>query len=398
MKKLFWIGLLLASQYIYGATALDANLQQFINHEQVKLKVNAISLSVSLPRQNSIHNYVTGTLSKNNKTPITPNNLFQVGSITKNFTALLIMQLISAGKLQLDAPLGTYLPQYPKWEKITIRQLLNNTSGIYDYIDEPHWWEQVMDHPHKIYHPEQLLKIAYQHKPYFAPNQGWHYSNSNYLILGLVIEKLSNKSIQHALQQLLDKANLHNSYFMTANYSIEFLQQMVHGYYQDIDNTEINGSWGSSAAALISTPNQIVLWVQTLFNKAILSNQELLMVEQAVSVTTGQPSNDFSKTAYGLGMFRMNTPAGLVWFTPGLTPGYRSIWVLMPCYNISFAYSVSNSLIGIPIHEEMMRQLIPTILNDKAVQHAIKKYQQQANLPDYCRTLAPSKEWSFVSL
>ena len=308
------------------------------------------------------------------------------------------MQLVSAGKLHLDAPLGTYLPQYPKWGKITIRQLLNNTSGIYDYIDQPQWWEQVMDHPHKIYHPEQLLKIAYQHKPYFAPNKGWHYSNSNYLILGLVIEKLSNETMQHAMQQLLENTNLHNSYYLTANYSTEFLHRMVHGYYQDIDNTETNGSWGSSAAGLVSTPNQIVSWVQALFDKSIISTQELHMMEQTVSVTTGQPSHDFSKTAYGLGMFRMNTPAGLVWFTPGLTPGYRSLWIYMPCYDISLAYSVSNSLIGKPIHVKMMRQIIPTILEDKTVQHAIKKYQQQAKLPDYCHTLTPAKKWSFVNL
>lgn len=397
MKKLFWVGLLLASQYIYGATVLDAKLQQLIDHERVKQKINAISLSVSLPIQNSIHNYVTGTISQENHTPISANSLFQVGSITKNFTAVLIMQLVSSGKLHLDAPLGTYLPQYPKWGNITLRQLLNNTSGIYDYIDVPHWWEQVMDHQHKMYYPDQLLKIAYQHKPYFAPNKGWHYSNSNYLILGLVIEKLGNETMQHAMQQLLEKANLHNSYYLTTNYSTEFLQQMVHGYYLNIDNTETNGSWGSSAAALVSTPNQIVIWVQALFDKSILSTQELLMMEQAVSVTTGQPSHDLSTAAYGLGMFRMNTPAGLVWFTPGLTPGYRSLWVYIPCFDISFAYSVSDSLIGKPVHVEMMRKIIPTILRDRTVKQAIKKYQQQPNLPDYCHTLNPTKEWSFVN-
>ena len=89
MKKLFWVGLLLASQYIHGATVLDSKLQQLINHERIKQKVNAISLSVSLPIQNSIQNYVTGTISQENHTPISYKSLFQVGSITKNFTAVL---------------------------------------------------------------------------------------------------------------------------------------------------------------------------------------------------------------------------------------------------------------------------------------------------------------------
>ena len=90
MKKLFWVGLLLACQYIYGSTVIDSKLQQLIYHERVKQKVNAISLSVSFPRQNSIHNYVTGTISQENHTPISAKSLFQVGSITKNFTAVLI--------------------------------------------------------------------------------------------------------------------------------------------------------------------------------------------------------------------------------------------------------------------------------------------------------------------
>lgn len=90
---------------------------------------------------------------------------------------------------------------------------------------------------------------------------------------------------------------------------------------------------------------------------------------------------------------------GVVWFTPGLTPGYCSLWVYMPCKGISFAYSASNSLIGVPFHIEMMQKIISTLLADKTVQQDIAKYQhEKTTLPNYCSNVKPAEKWSFVKL
>ncbi len=173
---------------------------------------------------------------------------------------------------------------------------------------------------------------------------------------------------------------------------------MVHGYYLTFDNTKVNGSWGYGAAALVSTPQQIVMWVRELFGGKILSQQSLKLMENAVALDTGKASEHFATSAYGLGVFRMNTPAGVIWFTPGLTPGYRSLWVYMPCKGISFAYSASNSLIGVPFHVEMMQQIISTLLADKTVQQGIEKYQRKTALPSYCFQVKSAEKWSFVKL
>lgn len=138
-------------------------------------------------------------------------------------------------------------------------------------------------------------------------------------------------------------------------------------------------------------------FIHYFFHDKILPAKALSTMEQTVSLTTGHLSSDYSENAYGLGMFRMNTPAGLIRFTPGLTPGYRSLWVYMPCYDISFAYSVSNALIDKSLHLTMMEQIIPTILADKGVQKSIKKYQKKASLPDYCHTVTPANEWRFIN-
>lgn len=400
MKKLIHVallGVMLTISCAYGDTKLDGQLQQVISQERAKNRINAISLSIGLPTQKPIMDYVVGTISEKSNTPIMANSLFRLGSITKNFTAVLILKLVASGKIVLDGPIGKYFPEYPKWRNITVRQLLNHTSGIYDYIDEPNWWEYVATNTNKIFEPKELLAIAYKHKPYFVANSGWHYSNTNYILLGLIIEKITAASLSKSMSALLKSAGMMNSYYSPV-YSENLLRQMVHGYYLTFDNTKVNGSWAYGAAALISTPHQIVMWVQELFGRKILSPQSLKLMESTVALDTGKASENFSTYAYGLGIFRMNTPAGVIWFTPGLTPGYRSLWVYMPCQGISFAYSASNSLMGVPFHVEMMQKIISTLLADKTVQQDITKYQHETVLPSYCSQVKPAEKWSFVKL
>ncbi len=273
---------------------------------------------------------------------------------------------------------------------------MNHTSGIYDYIDEPKWWEYMAKNYNKIFESKELLAIAYKHKPYFLANNGWHYSNTNYILLGLIIEKINFEPLSKSMSMLLKSARMMDSYYLPIHYPENILRQMVHGYYLTFDNTKVNGSWGYGAAALVSTPHQIVQWVQELFDGKILSPESLKLLENSVALDSGQTSENFATSAYGLGMFRMDTPAGVIWFTPGLTPGYRSLWVYMPCKGISFAYSASNSLIDVPFHVEMMQKVISTLLADKKVQQDITKYQHKTVLPRYCSQVKAVQKWSFV--
>lgn len=399
MRKLIHVtlsGILLMTSCAYGDAKLDNQLQRVIRQQSAKNHINAISLSVGLPTQKTIKNYAVGTMSQKSKTPIMINSLFQMGSITKNFTAVLILKLVASGKIDLNATIGNYFPEYPKWQNITVRQLLNHTSGIYDYIDEPNWWEYVAKNNNKIFEPTELLAIAYKHKPYFVANSDWHYSNTNYILLGLIIEKITAEPLSKSMSTLLKSAGMMDSYYLPVNYSENLLRRMTHGYYLTFDNTKINGSWAYSAGALVSTPQQIVLWVRELFGGKILSLHSLELLENAVALDTGKASASFATSAYGLGMFRMNTPAGVIWFTPGLTPGYRSLWVYMPCKGISFSYSASNSLIGVPFHVEMMQKIINTLLANQAVQQDIEKYQHKTALPRYCYKVKSAEKWSFV--
>jgi len=119
-------------------------------------------------------------------TPIAPEMLFDIGSSEKNFQAALVLKLKEEGLLSLDDPISKWLPDYPNINHtVTIRQLLNHTSGIYDFIEHPDsTWRRGFSNidPIKIWTPEEVI-TTFMSEPYFSPGEGWHYSTTNYLLL-----------------------------------------------------------------------------------------------------------------------------------------------------------------------------------------------------------------------
>ena len=128
----------------------------------------------------------TGDLASG--TPMRLDDHFRIASITKTFTATVILQLVNEGKLRLDDPVAKYEPEVPNGGNVTIRELLNMTSGLYSYDEDKGFNETNDAEPGKVLDPKELLAIAFQHQPYFAPGKGYHYSNTNYILLGLSIE------------------------------------------------------------------------------------------------------------------------------------------------------------------------------------------------------------------
>jgi D-alanyl-D-alanine carboxypeptidase len=150
--------------------------------------------------------WTTGLGSGNLATrePMQVHNFMRIGSITKTFTATVIMQLVDQGKLRLDDTVGTYQTEVPNSKNITIRQLLNMTSGLFDYTDDLEFEKQAWGtDPFKVWAPQELLAIAYKHPPDFPPDEGWHYNNTNYILLGLLIEQRTHLSVEQAFQRSL---------------------------------------------------------------------------------------------------------------------------------------------------------------------------------------------------
>ena len=128
---------------------------------------------------------------------------FRIASNTKTMTAAVIVLLAQEGKLSLDDPVSKYVPGVPNGDNITITELLNMRSGLYTYDDDPEFWAILERDPTKVWSPAEVLAIAFKHPPYFPPGTDFHYSNTNYALLGLIAEKIDGKPLASCFQDRL---------------------------------------------------------------------------------------------------------------------------------------------------------------------------------------------------
>src|SRR5690606_11548920 len=121
--------------------------------------------------------------------PMQVTNHMRIGSLTKTFTATAILQLVDQGLLNLDDPVSTYQPHVPNGDNITIRLLLNMSSGIAGYDVDEGWVRDYLANPYAVWTPEELVAVGTALPPFFAPGEGWNYSNTNTILLGMVVEQ-----------------------------------------------------------------------------------------------------------------------------------------------------------------------------------------------------------------
>jgi CubicO group peptidase (beta-lactamase class C family) len=198
----------------------------------------------------------------------------RLGSVTKQFTSMLILQLVEEGKLKLDVPITTYLPDYPKktGNLITIHHLLTHTSGIPDFTSFPIYQKELSI---KTYSPEALIKIFADSSLQFKPGEKFSYSNSGYFLLGVIIEKVSGKPFEQILREnILNPLKMNNTGY---DHHETILKNRASGYEKD-GNKYINAAYLDmsvpySAGALYSTVEDLYLWDQALYNEKFLSSK-----------------------------------------------------------------------------------------------------------------------------
>ena len=315
---------------------------------------------------NRVSNYVSGNIKK------TTNNLFQIGSITKSFTAVIILQLEAEGKLSINDTIfditqkyGSWLPkdEYNAWKNISIKQLLNMTSGIFDITEDENFMKILAKHPEKNWQPEEILRYAYIHEPYFAPGMGWHYTNGAYNILGMLVEKVTQNSFENEInQRLIKKYNLANTFYLPYEYPKNILNRMAHGYAyhgggfsppikSGKDMTRFNMSAAGPSGALVSNSIDITKWVKLIFSNQILPEIQMNELLSAVCMGDNQscragetlPLNSHSQ-GFSLGIVHMyDSELGLIWVYFGDTPGYSSGFIWLPKKKIALAMTISST-------------------------------------------------------
>ncbi|MGW6277543.1 serine hydrolase domain-containing protein [Kribbella sp. NPDC055071] len=246
---------------------------------------------------------------------------FRIASNTKSFVSTVVLQLEAEGRLSINDSASRWFHGLDR--RITLRQLLNHTSGVYDPTTERGFWTPYLDRGDRsyVYTPDRVIAMALAHQPTNAPGETYAYSNTNYLIIGKIIEKVTGHTpAAEIAARLLKPLGLRNTYFPTID---PFLHgPHLHGY--DLsepmqDMTTFSPSYDWTAGAMVSTVDDLSRFHRALFGGL------LLPATQQKELLTTVPSSP--TTAYGLGVEGMPSPCGdgVLWGATGSGPGFTSV-------------------------------------------------------------------------
>ena len=285
--------------------------------------------------------------------PVDQDALYQMGSTSKSFTAAVILQLEAAGRLSIYDTLAKWLPEYPAWKDVTIRHLLNMTSGIPNY-SETEWMSRVWaKEPMRALSLKELADAAYPSATNQLPvSKGYHYSNTNYVLAAMVAEKASGKSFIDLVHQLvIEPFGLTSTFYEASTYSEPVIKRLSHGYFENKacteyqpdckeswnlpvvgrDVREMSTSWMQSAGGAVSNARDVDRWMRAVFNGKVVPPKQQQQWIELVSTKRGEPIDRVSADnpeGFALGLARrILGPLGVQWFYEGESLGYRTIYV-----------------------------------------------------------------------
>jgi D-alanyl-D-alanine carboxypeptidase len=258
------------------------------------------------------------------KRPMRPADRFRIASLTKSYVATVALQLVGEGKLSLDDSVEQRLPGVvPNGDKITIRQLLNHTSGLFDFAADPRVIKPYLN-GNFGYHwaPRKLLRIGVSHKPLFAPGAGYAYSSTDYIVLGLIVEVVTGNTLGGELShRTFRPLGLRATAFPTTP---RIANPYAHGYYvfAKPPATDVSGvspfPW--AAGAMVSTGADVLSFYRALLSGRLLEPK--LLEAMKTTVPEGRRT-DIPGSRYGLGLERFPTSCGTAWGHNGAIAGYQ---------------------------------------------------------------------------
>lgn len=346
-------------------------LEQVIENWRIKSGVSGVVVGISLADQAEII-IPSGESNVKDGVAIKENDQFRIASITKTFIAAEVLWLAAEGKIKLDDLLNVYLPETPQGDVVTIRHLLSHRSGYFDPVhDDPGFIPYVAEHLKKQWTWDEMLAITFQHELFFQPGSAYKYSNANYMLLGLVIEKVTGRPLVQALtSDLIVPLQLEHTLYTTPTTDTE-QTSLVHGYAthplttgETVDTTSL--PYGTivsvSVDTMISNAADLLKWSRSLYGKESIvlepSFQKQMLTFDAIS-------------PYGLGVFQFDTPIGVSVGHGGDTAGYLSLMEYIPEQDLSMVILVNSDAPFINLSE--LRDLIlVTMFGDSAENHVEK--------------------------
>jgi D-alanyl-D-alanine carboxypeptidase len=294
-------------------------------------------------------------------TPMRPDDKFRAGSIAKTFVSVVTLQLVEEGLFSLDDPLPGVLPEsiatkFPDSDKITVRMLLNHSSGIPDWIS-PAVIEEIGSDPTKVWDVNEFLALAAGQPPYFAPGAGYHYSNTDYNLLGLIVERATGRSWRDEVtERVIQPLHLENTLLPEVG-EVSIPGNYAHGYAATadavIDITAVDPSMAGAAGggALVTTVSDLARFLEAVLSGELFQNAGTLDDMLAFI----DAPDEGGQVGYGLGMQRYLLPGGTeVIGSLGMTAGYTAFVGYVPAQGVTIAAAMNCQDDPTPV-------LLPTI-------------------------------------
>jgi D-alanyl-D-alanine carboxypeptidase len=323
------------------ASDLDTRLRPIITGAMTDLSVPGAVVLVRTPAGEYLEAF--GTRRVRTDDPVEVGDHFRIGSNTKTMTGTVVLQLVQEGRIGLSDPVAKYQPRVPNGADITIAQMLDMRSGLYNYTELESVNRTLDDDPDKVWKPQELVALGLAQPPYFAPGQGFHYSNTNTVLLGMIIEQITGQKLEDVFQErIFTPLGLKNTVFppLTSNSILDphpqgYLfgtnvstladpalppdQQTAarEGTLVPNDVTDVNPSWAWAAGAAISSAEDLATYVKPLVTGGLLD--AATQKQRIDSLPPTAPANGNS-ASYGLALARFGPMIG----HDGSLPGYQS--------------------------------------------------------------------------
>ncbi len=275
--------------------------------------------------------------------PITPQMLFGVSSVTKVHVAALALRLAEEGRLTLEDSLHRWLPSYPHIDStITVRQLLSHRSGVYDFITYPNAWDSILYDPTRSWSPEEIV-TSFVAEPYFAPGTDFHYSNTDYLLVGLIVEAATGDRVSSALRSRfwnpldLRRTFLDGEEAVTGDLAHPWIDIGNDGVLDDfsiIPRTALSSAtW--TAGAIVSTAEDLAEWGRALYGGEVLGDASLAQMLTDVGPGYGLGTD----LMLGQDLFSGEPAVGLA----GSGVGYASVLAYLRDYDVGIAVLINDN-------------------------------------------------------
>ena len=356
MVRYYWGAFILlfiscsSSKFILSDSIED--IQSYIDSIRVDFAIPGMSVAI-IDKQEKISAFTTGWSDKEDQIAMDPHHVLMNGSIGKTYVAAVLFKLIESNQIELDDPISKYLNEYGDLDRIpnaallTIAHLMTHTSGIPRYVMDPAVWSFVKDDPMRSWTPEERLAFILDADPLHAPGEAWAYSDTNYILLGMIIEKITGRKYNDLVREMIIEFYQFNETYVNDRFDIPNLSAAYSGLGQLFHVKEKVASIGAysfnpqiewTGGGISTTPRDLAKWTLKLHQGGIVSPESYQTMITSSDVDDQFP--DGSK--YGHGCILWVWDGNNYYGHSGIMPGFLSITLYAPKFDYALAIQVNT--------------------------------------------------------